>query len=148
MCKMRHKAIAAGFDLPPSYNNQLKKESKQDQGSLKSYFGGPSFTVDLINMILVIWVVRHALPWTRFEDPALRAAFYAVNRGATVRSKTWAAKQSVILYAGLHDKAINTIKVRLFNFITSSFFEFHFYPIYLYHDWQLKLISLLTLKWM
>jgi hypothetical protein len=62
-------------------------------------------------MILVIWIVRHALPWARFEDVALRLAFYTVNRGAKVRSTCWAAKKSVELFAALHDKAINQLKV-------------------------------------
>lgn len=58
-----------------------------------------------------MWVVGHALPWIRFEDPLLRAAFNCVNRGAVVRSNTWAAQQSVHLFAGLHNKVIETLKV-------------------------------------
>lgn len=117
---MRHKAIAAGVNLPPSYTEKHEAESKFKKGSLKSYFTGPKFSADLVNMILVIWVVRHALPWARFEDPALRAAFHTVNRGATVRSRTWAAKQLVILFSGLHNLAINTLKVRMFSLIKLS----------------------------
>lgn len=107
---MRHKAIAAGFDLPPSYTETLEVQSKLKKTTLTSYLKGPTFTSDLVNMILVLWVVRHALPWARFEDPALRGAFFTVNRGATVRSRTWAAQKLVILFSGLHEKAINKVK--------------------------------------
>lgn len=108
---MRHKAIAAGVVLPPTYQESLEAESQAKKTTLTSYFNGPTFSADLVNMILVLWVVRHALPWARFEDPALRAAFFTVNRAAKVRSRTWAAQQSVILYSGLHEKAIKAVKV-------------------------------------
>lgn len=113
---MRHKAIAEGFDLPPSYNDkQESSQTKNDKGTLTAFVSGPPFTVELVNMLLVLWIVRHALPWARFEDPALRAAFNSINRGAVVRSKTWASQQSVILYSDLHNKAINTVKVSTSN---------------------------------
>lgn len=121
---MRHKAIAAGVDLPPSYADQIEAQSKVKKGTLKSYFVGPKFSADLVNMILVLWLVRHALPWARFEDPALRAAFHTVNCGAVVRSRTWAAQQSVILFSGLHDQAINTVKVSFCKPTFISLFEF------------------------
>lgn len=114
MCTMRHKAIKAGVILPPSYLETIEAGSEEKTNSLDSYFKGPKFTPDLMNMILVLWVVRHALPWARFEDPALRAAFYTVNCGAMVRSRTWAAQQAVLLHSSLHKKAINTVKVSLY----------------------------------
>lgn len=107
-CKNRHRAIESGRKLPPTYHEQNKKS--QDS-TLTSFVTGPTFTVELLNMILVLWIIRHTLPWARFEDPALRTAFYSVNRGAVVRSSTWAAQQSVQLFGALHDKAINTLKV-------------------------------------
>jgi hypothetical protein len=102
--------------LPPTYKQKQEQMAKEpnDKGILSAFISGPTFTVDLLNMILVMWIVRHALPWARFEDPALRAAFHSVNRGAVVRSRTWAAQQSVILYSALHEKAINAVKVSLF----------------------------------
>lgn len=112
---MRHKAIAAGVQLPLSYQERLDQEKKESKGTLDSFVKGPTFTVDLLNLILVVWIVRHALPWARFEDVALRAAFYTANRGATVRSTCWASKQSVQLFSALHDKAITTLQVSFFN---------------------------------
>lgn len=113
---MRHKAIAAGVILPPSYAE--RQEAKKKNSTLKSYFNGPTFTVDLLNMILVIWLVRHALPWARFEDPSLRAAFYTINRGAVICSRTWAAQQSVLLYSDLHSKALSAVRVSHFCFLS------------------------------
>lgn len=121
VCKMRHRAIAAGMELLPSYQEQQELIEKPNQGTLAAFLSGPTFTVELLNMLLVMWVVRHALPWSRFEDPTLRAAFHSVNRGAVVRSRCWAAQQSVILYSDLHNKAINTVKVSTLSFVTFIF---------------------------
>lgn len=107
---MRHKAIKAGFILPPLYDKQMEAE-KTKNPTLDYFVSGPVFSVDLPNMILVLWIVRHALPWIHFEDPAFRAAFYCANRSAVVRSTAWATKQSIKLFAGLHNKAINNLKV-------------------------------------
>lgn len=114
-CKQRHRAILAGVVLPPSYSDKQLAQ-KKDKNDLKSFLKGPSFSADLLNMILVMWIVRQALPWARFEDPTLRAAFYMVNRGAVVRSRTWAAQQAVILHSALHSKAINAVKENIGKF--------------------------------
>lgn len=74
-----------------------------------------------------MWIVRHALPWACFEDPTLRAAFSTANRGAVVQTSTWAAKQSVELFSGLHHKAINNLIVR----------NFHIYISLIFHSLQL-----------
>lgn len=103
--------------LPPTYDQQ--QESNKKNSTLTSFVTGPVFSTDLLNMILVLWIVRHALPWIRFHDPALRAAFYSINRSAVLRSTAWATKQSVHLFEGLHNKAINTLKV---SFLTYSKF--------------------------
>lgn len=119
VCNQRHKAIAAGLPLPPSYTDKQQSKEKINKATLSSFISGPPFTVELLNMLLVLWIIRHALPWARFEDPALRAAFNSVNRGAIVRSRTWAAQKSVLLYSALHHKAITTVKVSRSVFITS-----------------------------
>lgn len=99
------------MDLPLSYEEIEKSKQAEPNSKLTSYFNGPVFTPELMNMVLVVWIIRHALPWARFEDAALRAAFFTVNRGALVRSRTWAAQQSVQLFSALHEKAITAVKV-------------------------------------
>ncbi|KAH9461986.1 hypothetical protein Pst134EB_005902 [Puccinia striiformis f. sp. tritici] len=49
----------------------------------------------------MIWQIRQALPWTRTEDPCLRAAFKFANPKAVLYGWQWSADESKKLYAGL-----------------------------------------------
>lgn len=55
------------------------------QPALTNFFSAPTFTVELSNMSLVIWIVQHALPWDQFEDTTLWSTFHSVNNSAVVQ---------------------------------------------------------------
>ncbi|POW07094.1 hypothetical protein PSHT_10088 [Puccinia striiformis] len=49
----------------------------------------------------MIWQIRQALPWTRIEDPVLRAAFQYANQKAVLYGRRWSADESKKLYSML-----------------------------------------------
>lgn len=81
------------------------------QQTLDSFLSQTTFSVDLCNTVLVLWIMLHALPFNRFYDPPLRAAFKLANRRADLRSPTWAAGVAKDLYVSLSAAAISLVKV-------------------------------------
>lgn len=82
-----------------------------NKGTLDVFLSQATFSLDLLNFVMVIWLLRQALAFTRFEDPILRAAFKLSNRQATLRSGKWAASMAHELYSCLRDKAISDLMV-------------------------------------
>ncbi|POW18727.1 hypothetical protein PSHT_05558 [Puccinia striiformis] len=62
-----------------------------------------------LNQILVIWQVRHALPWSRIKDAELRAAFLYANKDARLYLQRWSADEAKQLYAGLRKKVFEEL---------------------------------------
>lgn len=102
-----------GHGLPPTYDerNQPTEKDSSSAALMKSSVNRPPFNVDILNVLLVIWLLRHALPWVRFQDPTLRAAFHLTHGKADLRSPTWAAATAKELYSSLYDQLISQIKV-------------------------------------
>ncbi|POW20759.1 hypothetical protein PSHT_03175 [Puccinia striiformis] len=46
----------------------------------------------------MIWQIRQALPWTRIENPILRATFQYANQKAVLYGQRWSADESKKLY--------------------------------------------------
>lgn len=76
-----------------------------------SFLSSASFSVDLCNKVLVIWIMKHALPFNRFYDIPLRAAFKLANQRADLRTPTWAAGVAKNLYLSLSSAAIALVSV-------------------------------------
>ncbi|KNF01109.1 hypothetical protein PSTG_05738 [Puccinia striiformis f. sp. tritici PST-78] len=49
----------------------------------------------------MIWQIRQALPWTRIENPILRATFQYANQKAVLYGQRWSADESKKLYSML-----------------------------------------------
>jgi hypothetical protein len=109
------------MDLPPSWQEQQQTLISSSSGTLDSFVSKDKFSVDLLNVVCVIWVVRHALPWARFQDVGLRAAFRMSNVSATLRSPVWAANTAKRLYCGMQNTVLQMIKVSFFFIISYSF---------------------------
>jgi hypothetical protein len=61
---------------------------------------------------MVYWVIKHSLPWSRFEDPTLFIALDHVDPNTKLNSRMWAANTAQPLYLSLQKKVLDDIKVR------------------------------------
>ncbi|POW03847.1 hypothetical protein PSTT_10799 [Puccinia striiformis] len=112
-CKNRAKAKKAGHRLPETVAERLAREAQDSkQTKLTGFVPTKRFECRVLNQILVIWQVRHALPWSRIEDAKLRAAFLYANKDARLYSRRWSADEAKQLYAGLWKKVFEELDVR------------------------------------
>jgi hypothetical protein len=109
------------MELPPTYQELQKAEAKKTAGGkfMDSFLDRPVFSVQMLNVLLVLWIIRHALPWMRFSDPILRGAFKLANPSADMRSPTWAAQTAKKVYKSLHSEVLQKVKVSFFIFHSS-----------------------------
>lgn len=117
-CPRRARAIQAGFELPKTWpeeqaDNARDLNESNGQSTLDLYLAQPTFDVDMCNTVLVIWILWHALPFNRFYDGPLRAAFKLANRRADLRTPTWAAGIAKDLYLNLSSVVIDLVLVSL-----------------------------------
>lgn len=90
-----------------------KAANKKTPGGqlMESFLELPAFSVQMLNVLLVLWIIRHALAWMRFSDPILRSAFQLSNQSADIRSPTWAARTAKKIYEALHSKVLKSVNV-------------------------------------
>lgn len=122
-CPGRQRAIQSGVVLPPTWKelNEPVQVSMNSGNTLKSILSQSTFSVKLFNVVLVIWILRHALPWIWFQNTTLRAAFKLRNPDGVVRSPKWAASTAKELFFSLYNVVISRIKVRVFSFLCFFF---------------------------
>lgn len=96
---------------------EQQKVRKEQTNNLDRFVVKQPFGVKNLNLMLVIWVLRHALPWARFEDCTLRAAFWFANPLANIYSAAWAAQGAQRLYIGLQSNVLSSILVRFVSLI-------------------------------
>ncbi|KAA1110898.1 hypothetical protein PGT21_033931 [Puccinia graminis f. sp. tritici] len=100
-CLNREQAKKAGIILPLSVAKTRALQDNDQVGSnLKLQFK-PTFVNRVLNQIIMMWQIRQALPWTRIEDPYLRAAFLFANPKAVLYGRRWSADESKNLYTVL-----------------------------------------------
>ncbi|EFP86049.2 uncharacterized protein PGTG_12005 [Puccinia graminis f. sp. tritici CRL 75-36-700-3] len=102
-CTGRNKAKKAGFVLPLSIAERRALEAnnggKATQQGIKGFLEyKPAFVNRVLNQLVMIWQIRQALPWSRIEDPFLRAAFQYRNSKAQLYGRRWSADESKKLY--------------------------------------------------
>ncbi|KNE89237.1 hypothetical protein PSTG_17304 [Puccinia striiformis f. sp. tritici PST-78] len=90
-CPGRNKAIeTGGANLPKTW-----KDTQQNQGNvLNRFFKTVPFDNRVLNQLLVMWLIRSALPWKRLEDALLHISFAYARRGVKLFSRTWAATEA------------------------------------------------------
>ncbi|PLW27280.1 hypothetical protein PCASD_18821 [Puccinia coronata f. sp. avenae] len=67
------------------------------------------FDNNTFNKLMVIWIIRHSLPWARFNDDTLRINIDFLNSHAKLHSQTWAATTSQSLYLNLQKSVLDDI---------------------------------------
>jgi hypothetical protein len=97
--------------LPPSVAEQLSGSNKNQSGIAGFLKIRPVFVNKVLNQLLMLWQIRQALPWSRMEDPYLRAAFQYSNPKAILFGRTWSADEAKKLYSTLKTQVFNELHV-------------------------------------
>ncbi|KAA1070215.1 hypothetical protein PGT21_004164 [Puccinia graminis f. sp. tritici] len=102
-CANREQAKKSGIKLPPSVAElrQLGAIPAKQKGISEFLQTQPIFVNRVLNQLIMIWQIRQALPWSRIEDPYLRAAFQYANRKSILYGRRWSADESKKLYSML-----------------------------------------------
>jgi hypothetical protein len=112
-CPNRSKAIEAGCKLPLTAAQEASSQSDQHSGTvMATYVTKGRFDNNTFNKLMVYWVIKHSLPWSRFEDPTLFIALDHVDPNTKLNSRMWAANTAQPLYLSLQKKVLDDIKVR------------------------------------
>ncbi|KNE97133.1 hypothetical protein PSTG_09560 [Puccinia striiformis f. sp. tritici PST-78] len=111
-CPGRGKAVIQGANLPISSDEKAAAKEKKTtpSGTLTAYVTKGKFDINTMNKILLFWIIRQSLPWSRFGDYLLGVAFDYSNPNSKVFSRTWAAFNARKLYLSLQFKVISDIK--------------------------------------
>lgn len=113
-CPRRREAIARGCKLLPSQAEiHTQKLANTHQVATMNNFVTvmPKFDIKTFNRILTLWQIRHALPWSRIEDPWLQAAFYYLRPDAQLYNRKWSAQQAKELHVSLRDTVYDELVV-------------------------------------
>ncbi|POW06321.1 hypothetical protein PSHT_10421 [Puccinia striiformis] len=109
-CPNRSDAVAAGCKLPITSQELDKLDVTHHQGTMTEYLKTKAFDLKVFNQLLVMWLVRFSLPWSRIDDFLLWIAFNYVRRGVDLYSRTWAATEAHRLYLNLQAKVVTTLQ--------------------------------------
>jgi hypothetical protein len=123
-CPGRGKAISQGAKLPETAAEAAAAAEPSAQGSTKTltnFLTKSKFDNDTFNKILVLWIIRHSLPWVRINDYLLKVVFDYANQNTKVLSRTWASQKAHLLYLGLKNRVMSDIKVSLMAKIQHGF---------------------------
>ncbi|KAI9601424.1 hypothetical protein H4Q26_001242 [Puccinia striiformis f. sp. tritici PST-130] len=110
-CPGRHEAITAGAKLPLTAKEVEKMDIVDQKEAMTHYLKHSTFDMRVFNQLLVMWIVRFSLPWSRIEDFLLEVAFNYVRRGTHLNSRTWVATEAHRLYLNLQAKVVSTLQV-------------------------------------
>jgi hypothetical protein len=111
-CPNCPKAIAAGAKLPPTALDVEKTKKKNGDGDLTTHFARvEKFNNTILNQIIVLWLLRQAIPWNRVEDPYLKAAFNYFKPAAILFKQKWAANGARKVYLELQEAMLHCLKV-------------------------------------
>ncbi|KAH9468954.1 hypothetical protein Pst134EA_009479 [Puccinia striiformis f. sp. tritici] len=110
-CRNREKAIKSGVKLPPTVS-QLHKVAQASKSQKINTFFGPAekFNNVVLNRTLTVWLIRHALPWSRVEDEELQASFHYTQPASQIFKRKWQAKSGQLLYLDLQTSMIERLQ--------------------------------------
>ena len=125
-CPGRQRAIESGLAVPPSVAKSQSSKSTPvgnqmtlfSQGLFKQNFDNLTF-----NQIMMIWLVRLAIPWNRLEDTWLRAAVQFLRPGSKLYGQTWASKEAARLNLSMKHVVFDELEVSF------RLHHFFFYPL-------------------
>ncbi|KAH9441304.1 hypothetical protein Pst134EB_029965 [Puccinia striiformis f. sp. tritici] len=150
-CSARNEAISAGAKLPLTPKEIKDREMDQQRGAMAQFVQSTAFEAGTFNRILVMWLIRHTLPWSRIEDLLLGIAFNYVRQGVKLYSCTWAATEAHNLYCNLQGKVLsiletNGLKLSLIHDVWTTKGNRQAFlgisAVYVSADWVFKIVHL------
>ncbi|OAV97943.1 hypothetical protein PTTG_25886 [Puccinia triticina 1-1 BBBD Race 1] len=112
-CLGRSKAIKSGSKLPPTAaeaSSKIAENFPSGNSTLVGYATKGQFNNKTLNKLIVIWIVRHLLPWIQIEDFLLRVAFDFLVCNSELHSWVWAATHAHQLYLKQRIQVLDEIK--------------------------------------
>jgi hypothetical protein len=110
-CVGQEKAKQAGIQLPPSVAERMAASKSDEKQTGLMVFLKPTFVNRVLNQLLMMWQIRQVLPWSRIEDPFLRAAFQFSNPKAVLYGRRWSADEAKKLYLVLKSHVFDELNV-------------------------------------
>lgn len=74
---------------------------------------GNKFNNLTFNQMACTWIIRQALPWSRVEDPILRAMVGYLRREAKLYGRKWVATEAKKINSSLKTNVFKELKVRV-----------------------------------
>ncbi|KAA1092755.1 hypothetical protein PGT21_013027 [Puccinia graminis f. sp. tritici] len=141
-CESRDEAIKNGANLPVTIKEKIKREKNT---SALTNLVDSNFDNRTLNQILVMWLMRSALPWMRIEDTLLAISFNYAQKGIKLYSRTWAAEEAQCLYVNLQDKSLKS-KITLIHDVWTTKGNHHTFlgiaVAYITEDWAFEICHL------
>ncbi|KAH9825090.1 hypothetical protein DFH28DRAFT_877630, partial [Melampsora americana] len=101
--------------IPPSVREA--RQAAQRAGPLDNYVVATSNVVynnSILNKMACAWLIRHAQPWSRIEDPLLQGMVRYLRKDAHLNGRWWAADEVKKINVSLKDSVFAELKVRVF----------------------------------
>ncbi|KNE95416.1 hypothetical protein PSTG_11269 [Puccinia striiformis f. sp. tritici PST-78] len=140
-----------GAKLPLTSKEILAKLVADAQGAMKKFVWTAKYITKMFNQIIVMWLIRNSLPWSRIEDLVLRVAFTYVRQGVKLNSCVWAATEAHTLYCNLQGQVIRMLnnlgsKVTLIHEVWTTKGNHHPFmgisAAYVTADWKFNIVHL------
>ncbi|KAH9454947.1 hypothetical protein Pst134EA_022434 [Puccinia striiformis f. sp. tritici] len=146
-CSARNvEAISAGAKLPLTPKEIKDRKMDQQRGAMAQFVQSTAFEAGTFNQILVMWLIRHALPWSQIEDLLLGIAFNYVRQGVKLYSRTWAATEAHNLYCNLQGKVLSILELSLIHDVWTTKGNRQAFlgisAVYISADWVFKIVHL------
>ena len=116
-CASRISAIQAGAKLPMTPKDLEAQMKFSEKGAMSKFLGNGPFDLKVFNQLLIMWLIRYALPWNQIEDFLLEVAFIYVQQGIKLNSWTWAATEAHKLYFNLQGTVVSNLQVSFIQFL-------------------------------
>lgn len=110
-CNQQNLVIAAGSNLPPTFQDKQAKKASKSATTLEGFLFLPTFSVALLNTILVLWLLCNLIPWHWMEGPYLQAAFYLCNPASKLWLASWSARKAMEYFKKFHTNLLSTLKL-------------------------------------
>ncbi|POW16566.1 hypothetical protein PSHT_06660 [Puccinia striiformis] len=149
-CPNRADAISDGAKLPLTAKEIHAKSVADAKGAMKKFVQISKYDTKTFNQIVVMWLIRNSLPWSRIEDLLLRVAFTYLRSGIKLNSRVWAATEAHKLYCNLQGQVVRMLndlgsKITLIHDVWTKGNRHAFMGIsaaYITANWKFKIVHL------
>ncbi|KAA1115798.1 hypothetical protein PGTUg99_032546 [Puccinia graminis f. sp. tritici] len=108
-CSGRSDAITFGAKLPLTAMEIEFNKQNHEEDKIHNYAQNTVFEMRVLNQLLVMWLIRYSLPWSRMQDFLLRVALNYAWQNIIIYGRSWAANEAHNLYINLQSKVIASL---------------------------------------